>query len=101
MTAAPRSGSSHRKRIWNIALGIFFFILGVIGILIPVMPQLMFFFLSAIFFSRASKRFRRILRRYRQRHPKVDRAYVNWRRRARRKRQRLIQRLKEEKLPGL
>jgi uncharacterized protein len=95
MTAARRGGSAHRKRVWNFVLGIFFFILGVIGLLIPVMPQLVFFFLSAIFFSRASKRFRRMLRRYRQRHPKVDRAYVNWRRRARAKRQKWIRRAKE------
>jgi len=41
--AEDRSGrqkTRNRRRIWNIALGIFFFILGVIGILIPVMPQL-------------------------------------------------------------
>ena len=101
MSEARRPGSAHRKRVLNFLLGIFFFILGVIGILIPVMPQLVFFFLSAIFFSRASKRFRRAIRRYRQRHPKVERAYVNWRRRSRAKRQRLIRKLKEQKLPGL
>ena len=97
MTAARRAGSAHRRRIWNFVLGIFFFILGVIGILIPVMPQILFFVLSAIFFSRASKRFRRALRRYRQRHPKLDRAYTNWRRRAREKRRKWIRKLKAER----
>ena len=90
MTEAGGRLAAQRKKIWNITLGIFFFILGLIGILIPVMPQLIFFFLSAIFFSRASKRFRRAMRRYRQRHPKVERAYTNWRRKARAKRQELI-----------
>jgi hypothetical protein len=89
--------ASQRRRIWNIALGIFFFILGVIGILIPVMPQLAFFFLSAIFFSRASKRFRTALRRWRKRHPKVERAYQSWRRKAREKRRALIRRLRDER----
>ncbi len=92
-----RALAAHRKKIWNIALGIFFFILGVIGILIPVMPQLIFFFLSAIFFSRASKRFRRALRRYRQRHPKVEKAYVAWRRKAREKRRKWIRKLRDER----
>jgi flagellar biosynthesis component FlhA len=90
LTEAGGRLAAQRKKIWNITLGIFFFILGLIGILIPVMPQLIFFFLSAIFFSRASKRFRRAVRRYRQRHPKVERAYTNWRRKARTKRQELI-----------
>ena len=98
MTAPSHgAGSAYRKKIWNIALGIFFFALGVIGILIPVMPQLIFFFLSAIFFSRASKRFRTALRRYRKRHPKVDRAYENWRRKAREKRRQVIRTLRDER----
>jgi uncharacterized protein len=96
-------GSAYRKRIWNIALGIFFFILGVIGILIPVMPQFAFFFLSLFFFSRVSKRLRRAVRRYRKRHPKLDRAYANWRRRAREKRRKWLAKLRDERgaqIPG-
>ena len=89
--------AAQRKRIWNIALGVFFFILGVIGILIPVMPQITFFLLSALFFSRASKRFRTVLRRYRKRHPKLDRLYENWRRKARQKRRKVIHRLRDER----
>jgi uncharacterized membrane protein YbaN (DUF454 family) len=69
----------------------------VIGILIPVMPQLAFFFLSAIFFSRASKRFRRAVRRYRLRHPRLERAYVSWRRKSREKRQTLIRKARKLK----
>jgi len=84
----------HRK-IWNIALGVFFFILGVIGILIPVMPQLVFFFLSLVFFSRVSPRLRRAVRRWRQRHPKVENAYRNWRRKSREKRLELIRRARK------
>jgi uncharacterized membrane protein YbaN (DUF454 family) len=77
---------THRRRIRNLALGIGFFVLGVIGILIPVMPQLIFFFLSAIFFSMVFPKLRRTMRRVRQRHPKVDRAYKSWREKARHKR---------------
>ena len=98
MTAASHGpGSAYRKKIWNIALGTFFFILGVIGILIPVMPQLAFFFLSLVFFSRVSKRLRRAVRGYRKRHPKMDRAYTNWRRRAREKRRKWIAKLRDER----
>lgn len=81
-----------RRKAWNIALGVFFFVLGVIGILIPVMPQLVFFFLSLVFFSRVSPRLRRAVRRYRQRHPKVEKAYQSWRRKSREKRLELIRR---------
>ena len=48
-----------RRTTRNIVLGILFFVLGVIGILIPVMPQVVFFFLSALFFSLVSPRLRR------------------------------------------
>ena len=89
---SDRQKSRNRRRIWNIALGIFFFILGVIGILIPVMPQLVFFFLSLVFFSRVSPRLRRAVRRWRRRHPKVENAYRNWRRKSREKRLQVIRR---------
>ena len=32
-----RRSRRHRRKVWNIVLGIFFFILGVIGILIPLL----------------------------------------------------------------
>ena len=80
MTHAHTRTPIHARRGRNIVLGIFFFVLGVIGILIPVMPQIVFFFLSALFFSMVSPRLRRALRRFRKRHPSVDRAYAKWRR---------------------
>jgi uncharacterized membrane protein YbaN (DUF454 family) len=86
VSAGHHAGRAQRKKIWNIALGVFFLILGIIGILIPVMPQLIFFFMSALFFSRVSPRLRRSLRRHRKRYPKVDRAYKNWREKLRRRR---------------
>lgn len=42
-----------------------------------------------------SKRLRRALRRFRQKHPKIERAYVNWRRKAREKRQTLIRKARK------
>jgi uncharacterized membrane protein YbaN (DUF454 family) len=88
-------GKAYRRKIWSIALGVFFFVLGVVGILIPVMPQLLFFFLSAIFFSRVSPRLRRAMRRFRQRYPKLDRAYSRWRETGRRKRQQIIRKARK------
>jgi len=93
--STSRRMRSHRKKIWNIALGVFFFALGVIGILIPVMPQLIFFFLSLVFFSRVSPRLRRAVRRFRKRHPKVETAYQKWRKKSREKRLRIIRRARE------
>ena len=102
-----RRSRQKRRKVRNIVLGVFFFILGVIGILIPVMPQLIFFFLSLVFFSRVSPRLRRAVRRYRKRHPKLDNAYQGWRRKAREKRRQIIRRARamghniEEKVEGV
>ncbi|HEX4440856.1 MAG TPA: DUF454 family protein [Thermoanaerobaculia bacterium] len=93
--STARRTRSHRKKIWNIALGVFFFLLGVVGILIPVMPQLIFFFLSLVFFSRVSPRLRRAVRRFRKRHPKLETAYQKWRRRSREKRLQIIRRARQ------
>lgn len=93
--STSRRMRSHRKKIWNIALGVFFFLLGVIGILIPVMPQLVFFFLSLVFFSRVSPRLRRAVRRFRKKHPKIDTAYLKWRKKGREKRLQIIRRARD------
>ncbi len=85
----------HARRGRNILLGLLFFVLGVIGIFIPVMPQFVFFFLSALFFSMVSPRLRRALRRFRKRHPSIDRAYAKWRERGRRRRQKIIRKARK------
>ena len=95
MTHAHTRTPIHARRGRNILFGILFFVLGVIGILIPVMPQIVFFFLSALFFSMVSPRLRRALRRFRKRHPSVDRAYAKWREKGRRKRQKIIRKARK------
>ena len=89
----------HKRRTRNIVLGIVFLILGIVGLIIPVMPQFIFFFLSALFFSMVSPPLRRAMRRFRKRHPSLDSAYKKWREKARQKRQNRIRRHKrrEEK----
>ena len=62
--AGDRAPPRHRRadgasKTHNIVFGVFFFILGVIGVLIPVMPQVLFFFMSALFFSLAFPTVRR------------------------------------------
>jgi uncharacterized membrane protein YbaN (DUF454 family) len=84
-----------RSKAWNLALGIFFFILGVIGVLIPVVPQVPFFIMSLLFFSLVFPGIRRWIRRFLHHHPKVAHAYKKWRDKARRKRQELIRKEKE------
>jgi uncharacterized membrane protein YbaN (DUF454 family) len=76
-----------RSKARNLALAIFFFIVGVIGVLVPVMPQVVFFVMSAIFFSLVFPGFRRKLRKWRHKYPKFDASYRKWRDRSRRKRQ--------------
>jgi uncharacterized membrane protein YbaN (DUF454 family) len=90
----PHRSATRRRRARNLALGIGFFLLGVIGVLIPVMPQVPFFVMSALFFSLVFPRVRRALRRFRHRHPKLDDAYRKWRGKARRKRQARLRRVR-------
>ena len=84
-----------RSKTHNLAYAIGFFVLGVIGILIPVMPQVPFFIMSALFFSLVFPKVRRALRRWRLRHPKLDASYKKWRAKARSKRQAVIRRWRE------
>jgi hypothetical protein len=90
---------ARRSRTRNLLLAVFFFILGVIGVLIPVVPQVPFFVMSVIFLSLVFPRVRRTIRHHRRRYPKLDAAYRKWRGAARRKRQELIRKgrkLKQE-----
>jgi len=93
--SARRKRRKPRGKAKNLAWAIFFFILGVIGVLIPVMPQVPFFIMSLLFFSLVFPSVRRRLRRFLHRHPKVAHAYKKWRDKARSKRQRIIAKEKE------
>jgi len=84
-----------RSKAWNVVWGIVFFILGVIGILIPVLPQIPFFLMSLFFFSLVFPPLRRWVRRFLHRHPKLAHAYRKWREKGRRKRQEFIRKEKE------
>lgn len=84
-----------RSKAHNLAWAVFFFILGVIGVMVPIMPQIPFFIMSVLFFSLVFPSVRRKLRRFLHRHPKVAHAYKKWRDKARRKRQAMIRREKE------
>jgi uncharacterized membrane protein YbaN (DUF454 family) len=94
MTGARSSAPAHRRRVRNLMLGIAFFLLGVVGVLIPVMPQVPFFIMSALFFSLVFPRVRRAIRRFRHRHPRLDDAYKKWRSKSRRKRQARIRKVR-------
>ena len=76
-------------------LAIFFFILGVIGVLIPVMPQLIFFAMSLLFLTLVFPSVRRAVRRFLHRHPKMAHAYKRWRDKGRQKRRAMIRKRKE------
>lgn len=89
---APRKSRVRRNKVWNLVLAIFFFILGVIGIFIPVMPQVIFFVMSLLFLSLVSPKVRRAVRSFLHRHPKVADAYKRWRDKGRRKRLEMIRR---------
>ena len=94
--AAKRTrGRKRRSKAWNLVWGIVFFILGVIGLIIPILPQIPFFIMSLFFFSLVFPPLRRWMRRFLHRHPKIAHAYKKWRDSARRKRQTMIRKEKE------
>lgn len=88
--------SAHANKVRNLVLAIFFFILGVIGVLIPVVPQVPFFIMSLIFFSLVFPKVRRALRRFLHRHPKLAHAYKKWRDKARHNRRKKIRKAAED-----
>ena len=90
-----RPRRKRRSKAWNLALAIFFFILGIIGVLLPIVPQIPFFIMSLLFFSFVFPAVRRALRRFLHRHPKIAHAYKKWRDKARRKRQEMIRKERE------
>jgi uncharacterized membrane protein YbaN (DUF454 family) len=93
MTKPP--SRRRRSKTHNLVYGTLFFLLGVVGLLIPVVPQVPFFVMSALFFSLVFPGVRRRLRRWRLKHPRLDASYRKWRGRARRKRHAAIRRLRE------
>ena len=84
-----------RSKTHNLVYAVIFFVVGIIGVLIPVMPQVPFFVMSVLFFSLVFPSVRRKLRRFLHHHPKIAHAYKKWRDKARRKRQAMIRREKE------
>ncbi|HEV8610903.1 MAG TPA: DUF454 family protein [Thermoanaerobaculia bacterium] len=93
-TPEPRVSRVRRNKIWNLALAIFFFILGFIGILIPVMPQVLFFALGILFLSLVSPTVRRRVRKFLHAHPKLAHHYKRWRDKGRQRRLEIIRRRK-------
>jgi uncharacterized membrane protein YbaN (DUF454 family) len=92
---APRKSRLRRSKAWNLALAIFFFVLGAIGLAIPVMPQFIFFAMGFLFLSLVSPTVRRKLRSFLHRHPALAHRYKRWRDQGRRKRLEMIRRRKE------
>ncbi len=84
-----------RSKAHNLAWAAFFFVLGVIGVMVPIMPQIPFFVMSLLFLSLVFPSVRRRLRRFLHRHPRVAHAYKKWRDAARKKRQKVIRKEKE------
>jgi uncharacterized membrane protein YbaN (DUF454 family) len=91
----PRPSRVRRNKLWNLTLAIFFFILGFIGLLIPVMPQVLFFAIGLLFLSLVSPTVRRRVRHFLHQHPRLAHAYKRWRDRGRQKRLEMIRRRKE------
>jgi uncharacterized membrane protein YbaN (DUF454 family) len=89
-----RPSRVRRNKLWNLTLAIFFFVLGFIGLLIPVMPQVLFFAIGLLFLSLVSPTVRRRVRRFLHQHPKLAHAYKRWREKGRRKRREMIRRRK-------
>jgi uncharacterized membrane protein YbaN (DUF454 family) len=99
-TKQGKGSKTRRSRVKNLFWAGFFFILGVIGVLLPIVPQVPFFIMSLLFLSLVFPSVRRALRRFLHRHPKVAHAYKKWKDRRLKKRHRHIRRRKENAARG-
>jgi len=84
-----------RGKARNLLWALIFFIIGVIGVMVPIMPQVPFFVMSLLFLSLVFPSVRKRLRRFLHHHPRVAHVYKKWRDAGRRKRQEMIRREKE------
>ena len=92
---APRPSRLRRNKAWNLTLAIFFFLLGIVGLLIPVMPQILFFAMGTLFLSLVSPTVRRRVRKFLHRHPRLAHQYKRFRDKGRSRRLAIIRRRKE------
>ena len=95
-TERGKGSKTRRSRAKNLFWAGFFFVLGVIGVLLPIVPQVPFFVMSLLFLSLVFPSVRRALRRFLHRHPKIAHSYKKWKDRRRKKRHRHIRSRKEE-----
>jgi hypothetical protein len=97
----PRAhGLRPARRTRNLLWAGFFFVLGLIGLLIPIVPQIPFFVMSLLFLSLVFRPVRLRLRRFLHRHPRLAHTYRNWRGGRRRKRQDRLRRRRKPDQPG-
>ena len=59
------------KRIFRYTFGIFFLILGVLGLFLPILQGILFIFVGLLILAPESKRIQRLLDKLRKRYPKV------------------------------
>lgn len=85
-TAPPTPPRRRSRKTRYLALAIFWFAIGVIGVLLPVVPQVPFFVMSLLYLSLMSRGIHRAVRRFLHRHPKAEASYHRWRHKRRAKR---------------
>lgn len=49
------------KKLFYLSLGIFFFLLGVVGVILPIIPGIPFLLISLVFFVKGSKKILKLL----------------------------------------
>src|SRR5262249_6400035 len=85
-TASSTPPRRRSRKTRYLVLAIFWFVVGVIGVLLPVVPQVPFFVMSLLYLSLMSQCIHRSVRRFLHRHPKAEASYHRWRHKRRRRR---------------
>lgn len=61
------------KRLFILSIGSAFLLLGFVGLFLPFLQGILFLFIGLLILSQESQTARRLLDRWRQRHPDLDR----------------------------
>jgi uncharacterized membrane protein YbaN (DUF454 family) len=66
-------------KVWRIAIGVLFLIVGVLGLILPILPGTVFILLGLLAFSTVFEPVGHLFEWLREKHPKLHNILAHWR----------------------